>query len=873
MSSNSQNTFISFANNIETLTQNGLNAMNALNEAVNSNLSSIVVTVTDTNGVSSDISIPTLGGLQAQINSIGTTVQSLAGLNSNNAIIKDSTGIDKKIISYDINREPNYISQATIVSNFISNNNFIDTLMNPVLKIQVDLTGKIDDQTTKVRVKKYEILFEKDVYGVLTTNGSSALTLFNNTIKSRTDITESEIEKFISSTVGVSPDDNGNIISTDEEDYQLEYNSLRYEGFYTILKVSEDTVNKTLIYNIDTLSYTDLTDLSTKTLRKGDVLVINNNKPTTRYQISDIITTASEYQVKLQLLEGFDPIPVNILSGMKFYSPIQTTKTLDISIGFDQHLVLFLKPIDTSNNILGRKYSMGFSIYTNDLSLSSNINNLNGMSMTDFYVNHIKDFGSFLKDYTDRYIPLPKAQKPNAPVLDVNNFRVVQSNTFLTDNVSTLTQQKLNQQISELRNKITYTNKAIQTKRDELLGKNFKSSKDKQVVTNQIKQLNDELSSDTDLLSSLVNQLNTSLQSTVSIDPSFEVQGFWGFPAGVSNGTTRLQEVIGFYVEAKYTNADGKETGNVTFKVTDSTGNTTNAVFSPWKPYLSTLRNRVFDTVSQSYTWQIPSLSDIDVPNPNSISIPVDVTEYVTMRVKSISEVGYPDSAVYSDWSNEITIAFPKNLIPVQKPQEIYQKNVDLETVRTKVNADFEAKGLTQHLGDNTIVNNKYYSHTSDSIGCYDNTGRLISLSDKIKSIDNNTPTNTPIPITFMNNWSNYGQGYSSATYYTNASRVYLSGVIRVDTGASNTPATRYPDVDVRLKIASPQYTEYSVLCVLPEGYRPTERKILATITHKRNDPKNPEEMGRIDILTDGSIVLVQGNTSFLSLDGLSFNI
>jgi hypothetical protein len=124
-----------------------------------------------------------------------------------------------------------------------------------------------------------------------------------------------------------------------------------------------------------------------------------------------------------------------------------------------------------------------------------------------------------------------------------------------------------------------------------------------------------------------------------------------------------------------------------------------------------------------------------------------------------------------------------------------------------------------------------------------------------------------------MNNWSNYGQGYSSATYYTNASRVYLSGVIRVDTGASNTPATRYPDVDVRLKIASPQYTEYSVLCVLPEGYRPTERKILATITHKRNDPKNPEEMGRIDILTDGSIVLVQGNTSFLSLDGLSFNI
>lgn len=870
--SNSQNTFVSFANNIETLTQNGLNAMYGLNSAVNSNLSSIVVTVTDTNGNATDISIPTLGGLQAQLNAISTSVQSLAGLNTNSAILKDSSGIDKKIISYDINREPNYISELSQVSNFISENNFIETLMNPMLKIQVDLTGKIDDNTTKIRVKKYNILFEKDVYGALTTNGTSALDLYNTTLKSRVDITEAEVENFLNTTVGVSPDDNGNIISVDEEEYQLEYNSLQYEGFYTILKVVEDSVNKSLIYNIDKITYTDLTDKSTKTLVKGDMLVVNTDNPTTRYKIVDIITTASEYQVKLQLIEGFDPIPVNILSGMKLYSPIQKSKRLDINIGFDQYLVMFLKPINTSNNILGRKYSKGFSVYTNDLSLTGSTKNLNGTSLTEFYVNNIKDFGAFIKDYTDRYIPLPKAQKPNAPVLDINNFRVVQSNTFLTDNTNSATQQSLNQQISELRNKITFTNNAIQSKRNELFGKSFKTQKDKNVVNNQIKQLNDELSSDTDLLTSLVNQLNTSLQNSVNVTPTFEAQGFWQFPAGVTNGSTRVQEVIGFYVEAKFTNADGKESSNETFKVTDSNGNVTNAVFSPWKPYYTTLRPRVFDTLTQSYIWATPSLSDIDVPNPNSISIPLDVSEYVTIRVKSISEVGYPDSIVYSDWSNEITLAFPKKLIPVQKPQEIYQRNVDLETVRTKINADLEAKGLTSHLSDNTIVNNKYYAHIIDNIGCYDSNGTLISLNDKIKALESNAPINTPIPLVMVNDWVNYGQGYSAATYYSNASRVYLSGVIKVEVSRSN-GRFDYPDAFVSTLIASPMNTQFSLIATLPVGYRPSERKVLSSISYKTDDPIYVADTCRIDILPDGSVLLMQGNTAWVSLDNLSFNI
>jgi hypothetical protein len=125
-----------------------------------------------------------------------------------------------------------------------------------------------------------------------------------------------------------------------------------------------------------------------------------------------------------------------------------------------------------------------------------------------------------------------------------------------------------------------------------------------------------------------------------------------------------------------------------------------------------------------------------------------------------------------------------------------------------------------------------------------------------------------------MNNWVNYGYGFSAATYYSNASRVYLSGVIKVDLGANYTPQSgRYPDVMVQTATSSPSYTSYSVICVLPEGYRPTERRILTSISHNNVDPKNSSSVSRIDIKPDGSVVLVQGNTVWLSLDGLSFNI
>ena len=59
----------------------------------------------------------------------------------------------------------------------------------------------------------------------------------------------------------------------------------------------------------------------------------------------------------------------------------------------------------------------------------------------------------------------------------------------------------------------------------------------------------------------------------------------------------------------------------------------------------------------------IEDVQNADTPNINQIDLSVQVNERVDIRIKSISEVGWPDSAVESSWSEILTVDFPDNWI------------------------------------------------------------------------------------------------------------------------------------------------------------------------------------------------------------------
>ena len=86
--------------------------------------------------------------------------------------------------------------------------------------------------------------------------------------------------------------------------------------------------------------------------------------------------------------------------------------------------------------------------YTNDLRLQST-GNANGLTMEQFYIEYVFDYGIALQDLVAKKTPNSLAGTPNIPAINTDNFKVVQINKHLTDTPdANLIKQKHNYQIS-----------------------------------------------------------------------------------------------------------------------------------------------------------------------------------------------------------------------------------------------------------------------------------------------------------------------------------------------------------------------------------------------------------------------------------------
>ena len=120
------------------------------------------------------------------------------------------------------------------------------------------------------------------------------------------------------------------------------------------------------------------------------------------------------------------------------------------------------------------------------------------------------------------------------------------------------------------------------------------------------------------------------------------------------------------------------------------------------------------------------------------MDIPIKYGEKVEIKVKSISEVGWPDSPVESDWSETLTVEFPDNLNNVLNENDFILKEATKEDLRVTVQNDLSAKGLDEHLSEQVTVNNVTYAHSTDKIlsGFKDANGVSIGLFDYLSALE-----------------------------------------------------------------------------------------------------------------------------------------
>ena len=732
-----QSSFPTVADQVLTFNKNLVEILSKISSLTTTSESAVSVQIYDEQGVLTTYSLPSFNFLKSEIDRLNNNINSLYSIDTPGALIQNSNQNKfKKIITVDLNREPNSIQQLSTVTSFNATKNwFFDSLLNPQLWISIDLTGKIENNVRKCLSRRYIIDFAKDEAGNYTPLGQSALNSFNELFRGKVDINLDEFENWHRNTPGIVEPNNPNF---DEQVFDLDPNDLLYDGQFSVLRIEEDRLNKKLWYVLDTLDYlvTDTNDI--KQLAVNDELIINSAISTTRYKIIEVSTAESEFRVRFERIEGLDPIPVGI-GVLKIYSPVIYTKTLKISIGYNERNVIFVKPLNTDNYLLAKNWSLGTGYWTNDLRLSSNTPE-NGLTMEQYYIDFVYDYGTVLQDLVAKKTPNILAGTPIAPTLNSDNFKVVQINKHLTDTPnSNLIKTKHNFQQS-LQSEVSQISQAIEDRNKKSKVTKFTSDAAKKQFDLELSDLQAKKDSKSKLLATTTQEIiDLSKSPLTKVQPKFSLRGFWTMPEAVITRGTTPQEVVQFRVQYRYTSKDGRETPVETFKLRTNAGKNQTGAFSNWNEFKTDARKRTFNPQTGEYTWEIEDVENADTPNINQLDIPIQANEKVEIRIKSISEVGWPESPVESDWSEVLTIEFPDDLNNVLNENEFILQEANKEDLKVRMQNELSAKGLDDHLSDTTVINNKTIHHDADKIlsGFKDENGVALDLYQYLTNLTN----------------------------------------------------------------------------------------------------------------------------------------
>lgn len=734
MSENYNNSFVSMINDMAIMNKNSVEVLSKLNDVVTSSETSITINREDNEGNVSSFQIPTVNQLKKNIDILTQTVNSITNP-TNTSYITDGNNT-KKFVSTDLKREPVSIPSIDSVNNYnIKSNWFFESLMNPLLSVKIDLNDKITTEIGRVLSRRYIIKFEVTESGEYTDAGASSLNIFKNKFLNKNDFSINDFLSWLSDTNNkgvIGKDDISRLI--DEEEFPINYKNLKGRGYFSVYKMEVDDINNKIWYHLNTSNF-ETKEGGVVSLTEGNELVLSKRSNITRYRIIETSNNDSDFKIALERLEGFDPVPIgeNVL---EYYSEIENDKYINVSVGFNEYNVLFLKSINTDTNIISSLWSKGTSFFTNDL-----LNSETNVALGDYYNTNVNDYGKILQDYSKLYSPIDTIVKPPVPVLDVNNFKVVQINKHLTDNENTEKLGKLQSKKESTKSKIEQITKAITDLNNELNGTSFSSTSSRQTLYSKLNSLYEQQESENKTLSSIIQSITSSRFENVPT-PKYSVRGFWEIP-GVSKINGIEHHIIKFLVQYRYSSKGSDANSTEGFSLDNfknSNGDDlSTGYFSNWNELTTKTRERLFNKTTNKWEWKTENLTSGDEFNINSLDINIKDNEKIEVRIKSISNVGYPLTQLQSEWSNIMQIEFPSEL---SKNENYIQDTLDeasKDEVVIRINENLNSKGLFEHTKNSYIDNDTYIAHSDRNIvtSFSDNTKTPYTLSEYLNLLTN----------------------------------------------------------------------------------------------------------------------------------------
>lgn len=252
-------------------------------------------------------------------------------------------------------------------------------------------------------------------------------------------------------------------------------------------------------------------------------------------------------------------------------------------------------------------------------------------------------------------------------------------------------------------------------------------------VEKEITTLNAKKAIQTKQYTTLVQELKAEIQSDVAItlSPKYRVRGEFPMPEPVYIDVYKSQEqhVIGFDIAYRYLNTSGEQTSQTVYKGTSSTGVLVEKTDKNWEYTKTATKIKIYDELTDSYIWG----NDPDIETPiNWIDLPITNSESIEIKVRSISEAGYPGNPVKSKWSESVIVKFPNNILT--DGIENIKQNIITEEALLKAQDLIESSGINNHL--EYISSN--FKHSAQYIAYEDLDTKTspISLYAKIKSLE-----------------------------------------------------------------------------------------------------------------------------------------
>jgi hypothetical protein len=714
------------------LNTNSLETFNRINEAITTNKETVVIDLYNSKtGSMETIQIPAFGYLKREIERLNNNINSISGLEGSDANVRLKDGSYRTIHTARLKGPSKDITSLATPTTFTTKlNEFFEDFLNPLLTINLDVTGQIPVETEKVYVERFIFDYED----------AATSTAFDEIYKGGSEIDYSTFKTALI--------DKAYKYYVDAEVLEMPMRLIQYSGTFDVTKIDNaeknyviDGVSQTKtvkLYTVNKLTFTDSTKAlkDTETLKVGDSLIINSGNYRTRYQIVSIDNSTS--QLELLLLEGSEVVRLGA-NQLGIYKDVDTNLDIEVKVGYNERQIVFVKAIDPNSKIPAENFSPGVAFYSNELEITDTT----GASMTlaQYYRDQVSDFGQFIKSLKVDYIPPSSVGiVPDAPTIDTTNFKVVQINKHLTDNTNTNKIKQLKSDKVATDQSLKKLDESIKQKKSLVNTKKFSSSAEKDTHINELSSLISQRESESKLFSSIVTEIKSSAESAdlQTVAPKFRVRGFWSIPDPKKIGNEVSQEVVQFKIRYRYVSTSGKTAVVDQIKFTDSTNQTEKtAAFSNWTEVLGPVRKRQMNTEGK-YVWIIEGEEDADAVNFNSFDLPIVPGEIVEFMVKSISEAGFPANPVESVWSDINKIEFPVAEINTDVLGDTIKAN-EMDALKVSIKTDLESAGVYKHVEDSFTTGDTTYSHSANSIasGFLTDQQAPISVYEKLLALQN----------------------------------------------------------------------------------------------------------------------------------------